>query len=332
VRPAVEVSVVCPFYNEADGIERAAQQMVAQLERLEGEWELILVNDGSTDASPELAARIAASHTGVRVVGYTKNRGRGFALRTGMAAARGDIVVTTELDLSWGETIVEELVRFLRENRMFEIAVASPHLPGGGYRNVPTVRVWLSRLGNFFIRASLPGALTMNTGMTRAYRRRVLFALPLHEDGKEFHVEVIAKARALGLGIVEVPAQLTWHDPQRALRKSRRSLMEMALSHIWFVIRASPGQFVCLVGLAALLAAFGALVGEHMLLLQAPGADQSYAAATALFRLSLVLLAFSLPLAWLDRRLRRRWSRESEAMMAELPASEQLAARTIPRA
>lgn len=80
-----------------------------------------------------------------------------------------------------------------------DIVVASPHLPGGGYKNVPAKRVWLSRLGNKVIRACMSDAATMNTGMTRAYRRRAILSLPLYEPGKEFHLEVILKATALGL-------------------------------------------------------------------------------------------------------------------------------------
>lgn len=241
----MDVSVVCPFYNEAEGLEHAVRQMLEQLCALEGEWELILVNDGSTDDSGAIEARLArlaAESPRVRILGYPENRGRGYALRTGITAARGELVVTTEIDLSWGARIVHELVRELREHPECDIVIASPHLPGGGYRNVPAHRVWISRLGNLFIRACMPGAVTMNTGMTRAYRRASVRSLPLQEEGKEFHVEIIAVAHALGLKIREIPAVLEWQDPQRALRKSKRGLLQMACTHVWFALRARRVQ------------------------------------------------------------------------------------------
>ena len=133
---ALDISVVCPFYNEVGIIEHAVRTMLHRLSMLDGSWELIVVNDGSTDNSEKVVRKIAEEHPELRVVGYAPNRGRGYALRTGIAEACGDIIVTTEIDLSWGETIVEELVSELRRSVDIDIVVASPHLVGGGYRNI----------------------------------------------------------------------------------------------------------------------------------------------------------------------------------------------------
>ncbi len=327
----IEISVVCPFYNEAGGIEHAMRQMVLQLSRLDSEWELILVNDGSTDASFGLAANVAEYYPRVRVLGYPDNRGRGHALRAGLEEAHGEIVVTTELDLSWGENIVHELVRYLRENQLFDIVVASPHLEGGGFRNIPAGRVWLSRLGNLFIRACLPGAVATNTGMTRAYRRRAIRALPLYEDGKEFHVEVIAKAHALGLSVLEIPAELAWQSRDRGRRRSKWSLVEMSLGHIGCVVKACPAQVVCMMGLGALLLAFAALVMEP-LFIGAPEVATPFSLSLFLFRASLVLLASAIPLAWLGGRTLRNWRRQSNAQLAawKLGAGADAASRLLP--
>jgi hypothetical protein len=272
---------------------------------------------------------LAAAHSRVRLAGYPRNRGRGFALRTGMDAARGDIVVTTELDLSWGADIVAEMVRHLRENQMFDLVVASPHLPGGGYRHVPAARVFLSRAGNLIIRACLPGALTMNTGMTRAYRRAALQVLPLAQDGKEFHVEVVVKARALGLSILEIPAVLTWRDPERVRRKNPIALTRMALSHLWFVVRASPAHSACAAGLAFLFAAFGALLLEEPAVTRSLNADHPFTVTVTLFRTAVTLLLLSLPLDGLARLIRKRWQSQSlrlaglrEEKAASVPRTE----------
>lgn len=195
----MDVTVVCPFYNESGILEHAIRTLAGRLRTLEGSWELIVVNDGSVDGSDVIAGRVAQDIPEVRVLGYRYNRGRGSALRTGIAAARGDIIVTTEIDLSWGEDIVHQLVAEMREHPEIDMVVASPHLPGGGYKNVPAKRVWLSRVGNHIIRACMTNAATMNTGMTRAYRREVIQSLPLFADGKEFHLEVMLKATSSAL-------------------------------------------------------------------------------------------------------------------------------------
>jgi glycosyltransferase involved in cell wall biosynthesis len=245
---SLDVSVVCPFYNESGIIEHAVGQMIQQLRGLPGSWELIVVDDGSTDGSRALAEQAAREDARVRVVGYERNRGRGHALLTGCLAARGDVVVTTEIDLSWGDRIVHDLVAAMAEWPDADIVVASPHLTGGGYRNVPAKRVWLSRIGNRVIRLCMANATTMNTGMTRAYRREVIQGLPLHEEGKEFHLEVILKALAFGYRIREIPAWLEWkpHRQQGQLvqRKSSSKVNRLIVSHSLFSIFANPVRYV----------------------------------------------------------------------------------------
>jgi dolichol-phosphate mannosyltransferase len=246
----VDVSVVCPFFNEAGIIEGAIRQMLLQLRTLPGTWELIVVNDGSTDGSRALAEAIAREDPRVRVLGYERNRGRGRALLTGIHAARGAIVVTTEIDLSWGETIVADLVAAMHRWADADIVVASPNLPGGGYKNVPFSRVSVSRLGNRVIRLCMANAVTMNTGMTRAYRREVIQSLPLIEEGKEFHLEVILKATAFGHRIREIPAVLEWKEHKRqgqvVQRRSSSKVNRLIVSHSLFSIFANPVRYVWL--------------------------------------------------------------------------------------
>ncbi len=254
---AIEVSVVTPFFNEKGILENAIRSFAASLATLGKRWELIVVNDGSTDGSAELAARVVAElGDRVRLLGYPRNRGRGFALRTGIAAARGDMIVTTEIDLSWGERIVHDLVAAMDADPRADIVVASPHLAGGGYRNVPWQRVFYSTWGNRVIRAGVSNAVTMNTGMTRAYRREVVQSLPLFEDEKEFHLEVILKATSFGFRIVEIPALLEWkdykHGEARVVRKSSSRVNRLIVTHSLFSLFANPVHYVLPASLAVL--------------------------------------------------------------------------------
>ena len=136
----------------------------------------------------------------------------------------------------------------MRAHPETDIVVASPHLPGGGYKNVPFKRVWLSRLGNQVIRACMSNSTSMNTGMTRAYRRQVIQSLPLFADGKEFHLEVILKATEFGLHIREIPALLEWkeykHQGKRVNRKSSSRVNKLIVSHSLFSVFANPVRYV----------------------------------------------------------------------------------------
>ena len=130
---SIDVSVVCPFYNEEQIVEEAVTRLLARLREMDISWELIVVNDGSLDGSAAVVERLLTQDERLRLVSYDVNRGRGHALRTGIARARGDIVVTTEIDLSWGEDIVERLYAAMQEHPKCDIIVASPHMDGGGY-------------------------------------------------------------------------------------------------------------------------------------------------------------------------------------------------------
>lgn len=243
------ISVVCPFYNEEAILEGAVRLMVKNLATLGRDWELVIVNDGSLDGSLAVARRLEAEIASLRVVSYMPNHGRGYALRTGIGQAKGDVVVTTEIDCSWGDDIVHRLVAAFDEHKDADMIVASPHLPGGGYKNVPAARVFLSAMGNHIIRAGLNARITMNTGMTRGYRRDKFVALPLEENGKEQHLEIINKALAFGYRIYEIPAVLEWKDtklakPGSAKRKSSSKIPRLIQSHMVFSLVAAPFRYM----------------------------------------------------------------------------------------
>ncbi len=245
----LDVSIVCPFYNEEQIIGNAIEVLYERLQtHLDCNWELVVVNDGSLDDSGGVAAKIAEKCPNLRVLGYRFNRGRGHALRVGISQARGEVIVTTEIDLSWGEDIVERLVAAMEENPDADLVVASPHLEGGGYKNVPPKRVFLSKFGNWVIRTCMSNAASMNTGMTRAYRRESIRALPLEEDKKEFHLEVILKSQALGYRFAEIPALLEWkqykHEGKRVERKSSSKINKLMITHSLFSLFANPIRYI----------------------------------------------------------------------------------------
>lgn len=257
-------SVVCPFYNEEAIIEASVRRMLRNLESLRDDWELIIVNDGSSDHSLDIARRLEQEYPQLRVVSYLINRGRGYALRTGVAQARGSIVVTTEIDSSWGDDVVHRIVAEFEKRPDADMVIASPHLPKGGYKNVPAMRVFLSTFGNYIIRAGLGSNITMNTGMTRGYRRDRFLALPLDEDGKEMHLEIINKAVALGCRIYEIPAILEWTDDTltahpRERRKSSSSVNKTIRTHVLFSLLAAPFRYIFAVSGLLIVGAVGFL-------------------------------------------------------------------------
>lgn len=236
--------------------------MLRNLAALPEEWELIIVDDGSRDRSLEVARALEAEYPPLRVLSYPLNRGRGHAMRTGVGHARGDLVITTEIDSSWGDDIVARIAAELRKRPEADIIIASPHLPQGGYRNVPRWRVLLSSVGNYVIRSGLTYSVTMHTGMTRGYRRERFLALPLDEDEKEMHLEIVSKAMALGYRIYEIPAVLEWKAHKLGgspawKRRSSSVSNRLIRTHVLFSLLAAPFRYIYVV--AALLAGVAAV-------------------------------------------------------------------------
>ncbi len=295
---SLDLSVVCPFYNEAEILESAVRLLLAKLDELPVDWELVIVNDGSRDESLDIASSLSDGEDRLRLISYSKNRGRGHALRAGLRQARGQIIVTTEIDLSWGDDIVAQLYDAIQSRPESDIIIASPHLTGGGYKNVPWRRVFFSRFGNWVIRTLMINAATMNTGMTRAYRRNVIRALPLEEDGKEFHLEVVLKAQALHYTISEIPALLEWKqyklDNRKVERKSSSKINKLVVSHSLFSLFGNPVRYVWALSALAMLigivfiaaAAWRLIVGEVSVFMAIIG--------LVLAMISLILFAFGL--------------------------------------
>jgi glycosyltransferase involved in cell wall biosynthesis len=243
------LSVVCPFYNEEEILDKALARMLANLSALEVTWELIVVNDGSTDRSLALAEAAASRASNVTVVSYAVNRGRGHALLAGIRRARGELIATTEIDCSWGDDIVSRLLEAIQLDPAADLVIASPHLPSGGYRNVPLHRVLLSAIGNLILRSFFTYTITMNTGMTRMYRRRVFDMVNPVEKGKEFHLEVLNKAIAFGFRPIEIPAVLTWPDRDLTTtgggrpRRSSSRVGALIRSHLVFTAFVNPTRY-----------------------------------------------------------------------------------------
>jgi glycosyltransferase involved in cell wall biosynthesis len=103
--PAVRVSVVIPAFNEEASIGRDLAQVQAALAAIADPWELIVVDDGSTDRTAEIAEAM-----GARVVRHEANRGTGAARKTGVRAARGEIVVMTDADGTYPNDRIPDLL------------------------------------------------------------------------------------------------------------------------------------------------------------------------------------------------------------------------------
>jgi dolichyl-phosphate beta-glucosyltransferase len=203
VRPAL--SIVVPAYNEAARIERSLERTLQFLAERPGAVEVVVVDDGSRDATAQVVEDYARSHAMVHLLRLPQNRGKGAAIRAGVAASRGERVLMMDADLA---TPIEELVALEAAlDRGAEVATASRAVGSSDVRRAQSpMRVLLGRLGNLWIRAwAVPGIHDTQCGfkLFRGDVARELFAL-CREDRFGIDIEVLHLARRLHHPIAEV--------------------------------------------------------------------------------------------------------------------------------
>jgi dolichyl-phosphate beta-glucosyltransferase len=207
VRPPA-LSVVIPAYNEALRLPASLVRVKEHLVRLGVDHEIVVVDDGSTDATSAVAR---AAGEGVRVLRHEPNRGKGYAVRRGMLAATGARRLLTDADLS---TPIEELAKLEAAlDGGCDVAIGSRAIAGARIEvHQPAYREVMGRLFNRLVRLLLlPGLHDTQCGFKLFSARAAEAAFAdAALDGFSFDVEALYLARQRGLRIAEVP--VTWRN------------------------------------------------------------------------------------------------------------------------
>ncbi len=253
------LSVIVPGYNEAEIIEKSLEilHQYLSINEYRFHWELLVINDGSTDNTGELAERFAGHHANVRVLHHAVNFNLGQALRYAFNESQGDYVVTLDIDLSYApEHIGAMFEAIVREHA--KIVIASPYMEGGKVANVPRIRKFLSINANRFLSATSEEDLATLTGMVRIYDGTFLRNLSLRSMDVSIHAEILYKAILLGARIIEIPATLDWNptNDQNFNRSSSMKIRKSIFAYLFSGFMFKPFIFFILPGLLFLLLSF----------------------------------------------------------------------------
>jgi glycosyltransferase involved in cell wall biosynthesis len=200
-------SIIVPAYNEEKRIAGA-------LRSLKGA-EIIVVDDGSSDNTAKAAARYA------RVVRHPANRGKGAAMRTGAAAARGDIIIFIDAD---GQFEPSDMALLLRRMKSADMVIGRRP-----FTRIPWKRQITNLLTKLAVRLATGRTLEDPLSGFRAIRRRDFLALGLRENRFAIEAEMCIKALRRGLSVAEVPVTVHYRGERSKLNYRQGFLLTLYL-------------------------------------------------------------------------------------------------------
>lgn len=209
---------IIPAYNEADVIGEAVLRTAAYARTLGAAWELIVVDDGSTDGTADVARRLVSRVPQLVVLRLASNQGKGAAVRAGILAGQGTWRIFLDADLS---TTPEMFERFRPYLERYDILIASRGLPDSRIvRHQSVFRETSGRIFNTIVRRLLSVPFRDTQCGFKAYHARVADLFVRQEfPGWAFDVEVLTRASRAGLRIREIP--VVWvNDPSSTVRFS----------------------------------------------------------------------------------------------------------------
>ena len=207
----MKFSLCIPMYNESSIIEDTARQLSAYMQANFDDYEIIFSNDGSKDGCDKLVEQLHLPC--VRVVGYEQNRGKGYAVRTAMLAAKGDYVMFTDADLAYGTDVIGRVRDAFVAHPEADMVIGSRNLSKDGYEGYTFIRKLASKTyikvlciaGGFKLSDSQCGCKAFTGDAVKKIFPRC------EVDRFAFDFEAILWAVKYGMTIHEIPVKIINH-------------------------------------------------------------------------------------------------------------------------
>lgn len=233
------LSVIIPAYNEEKRLPKTLEKIHEYLREKEFDYEIIVVDDGSRDATVQVAEKYRSVEPKLRLVKNPKNMGKGYAVRNGMLNGRGKYLLFTDSDLS---TPITEFDSFLPElEKGYDVVIGSRALAESDIKiRQPLYRVLMGKVFNLIVRTMFWTSIRDTQCGFKCFSSRAAQAVfPKQEVwGFGFDVEVLFIARKLGFKILEFPVE--WSDSPDTrvspIRDSLRMFLEL-LKIRWKLLR-----------------------------------------------------------------------------------------------
>lgn len=190
-------SVIVPLYNEEENVTPLIETILKELRVLPQFIELVLVDDGSKDRTASLVLDYAKQDKRIRLVQHDRNRGLGAAIRTGLRAAQGDLILYTDADLPFDFSLIPQLYAMAATDRV---------IAGGRLNRGEGARRWILTKGyNLLIRVLFGLRIRDVNFACKIIPRHLAQTMRLNSEGSFIDAEMLLEAQRAGLRIVEFP-------------------------------------------------------------------------------------------------------------------------------
>ncbi|MBS7281507.1 MAG: glycosyltransferase [Candidatus Freyarchaeota archaeon] len=199
----VEISVLLPMYNEARRIEHCVDEVEKKVKSFSRSYEIIIAEDGSTDDTDIIGARLAEMNPRVKFLHSPVRLGKGKAIKKAMCVARGDVIVFLDADLA---TSLEHLLRIAEDVRRHRgMAIGSRYVVGSSVRR-PFYRTFFSVAYNLLVRMFFGDGVRDHQCGFKAFSHELAEVLCGKVESNEWFVdtEMIVQAKRLGYAVTEV--------------------------------------------------------------------------------------------------------------------------------
>lgn len=225
----MKISVCIPMYNESRVIEGSAKELAAYMQKTFSDYEIVFCSDGSTDGCDEIVRKLNLPN--VKVIGYEQNQGKGYAVRTALLAATGDICMFTDADLAYGTEVIERVYKTFEENPDADMVIGSRNLHKDGYEGYTFLRKLMSKV---YIKVlCIAGGFKLSDsqcGCKAFTKNAVQKIFPRCEVNRfAFDFEAILWAIKMNMKIVEMPVKVINHGESKVniIKDTMRMLKDL---------------------------------------------------------------------------------------------------------
>lgn len=201
----MHLSIIIPAYNEEKRIGETLLAIHEYLNKQNFSYEVIVVNDGSTDRTNKIVKAFSSKLPKLKLIGYPDNQGKGYAVRQGMLAAKGDVRLFMDAD---NATSIQQLDKLTLFSDNYDVVISSRRLPESRTLIIRShVRELLSRIFTLVTRLLVPAGVSDTQNGFKLFTAKAADALFGRQtiNGWAFDVEILVLVRKLGFKVKEVP-------------------------------------------------------------------------------------------------------------------------------